>query len=284
MPVIILKPTTAGRRNASTNTFAEITKKTPEKALCIGKKRIDGRNNEGVKSIRHRGGGHKRSIRNLDTLRTDKAGVPAKVAGIEYDPNRTAFIALLHYVDGEKRYIIAPKGLTDGDEVMTGERAKIKVGNRMQVQNIPLGYAIHDVEIKKNQGAKLVKSAGSSARLTALDGEMAQITLPSGEVRYVHKDCYATIGEVSNGDHMLVRLGKAGRKRWLGRKPEVLGKSMNACDHPHGGGEGHNPIGLKAPKTKWGAKALGVRTRRPKKYSNKFIAVSRHRAKSGANK
>ena len=279
MPVIILKPTTAGRRNASKNAFSEITKKTPEKSLLRKITKTGGRNNQGRITVRHRGGGHKRAYRIMDFLRTDKLGIPAKVAGIEYDPNRTAFIALLHYVDGEKRYIIAPKSLTDGDMVIASVSAKVKVGNRMQLKNIPVGYAIHDIEIKKNQGGKLVKTAGSSAKIMSLDTEKAQVAMPSGEIRFIPQDCYATIGEVSNGDHSLIRLGKAGRMRWLGRRPTVLGKSMNPVDHPHGGGEGHSPIGMKAPKTPWGAKALGVKTRKKKKYSKNLIVASRHMRK-----
>ena len=202
-------------------------------------------------------------------------GIPARVNALHYDPGRSAFLALLFYADGEKRLIIAPKDLKEGDTVICEPNAKIKVGNRLMLKNIPVGYRIHDLELLAGRGGQIIRSAGSSGRLVSLDGDMAQVELPSKEVRYFHKDCFATIGEVSNEDHSLVRIGQAGRKRKMGRRPQVLGKSMNPCDHPHGGGEGHSPIGMKHPKTPWGAPALGVKTRKKKKTSNKFIVKRR---------
>lgn len=275
MPVKIYNPTTPGRRGMSVVDYSGLTKKKPEKSLIRKKKSKAGRNSSGRITIRHRGGGVKRHYRIIDFKRVDKSGIPAKVIALEYDPNRTAFIALLQYADGEKRYIIAPDKLEVGMEIITAEAAKPKVGNRMQLKNIPVGYQIHDLELKIGKGGQLVRSAGASAKLTSLDSDMAQVELPSGEVRFIHKECYATIGVVSNSDHMNVQIGKAGRKRKMGRRPQVLGKSMNAVDHPHGGGEGHSPIGLKHPKTPWGAPALGYKTRRRKKISSRFIIRSR---------
>ena len=259
--------------------FSGLTKKRPEKSLTRGKKSISGRNNSGRLTIRHRGGGHKRLYRDIDFKRTAKLGVPGKVAALEYDPNRSARIALIHYADGDKRYIIAAEDLKVGAEVVCGERTKVKPGNRMQLQYIPSGYKIYNLEITAGRGGRIVRSAGTSATLAGTDEKYAVIEMPSGEVRRVPKVCYATIGTVSNPEHSLVRIGKAGRMRWLGRRPQVLGKSMNAVDHPHGGGEGHAPIGLKAPKTPWGKKALGVKTRRAKKASNKFIVRTRAQKK-----
>ncbi|MDA1209048.1 MAG: 50S ribosomal protein L2 [bacterium] len=279
MPVRKLKPTSPGRRKMSVADFSGLTKKRPERSLTKGKKSISGRNNAGRLTIRHRGGGHKRLYREIDFKRTAKTGVPGTIASIEYDPNRSARIALIHYADGDKRYMLAAEGLQVGAEVVCAERTKVKPGNRMQLQYIPSGYKIYNLEITVGRGGRIVRSAGTSATLAGTDDKYAIIDMPSGEVRRVLKVCYATIGTVSNSDHSLVRIGKAGRMRWLGRRPQVLGKSMNAVDHPHGGGEGHSPIGLKAPKTPWGKKALGVKTRQPKKASNKFIVRTRAQKK-----
>jgi len=241
-----------------------------------------GRNNEGRITIRHRGGGHKRMYRLVDFNATDKLNIPATIKSIEYDPNRTAFIALVAYQDGEKRYILCHQGAKVGDQLMTAEKAPIRAGNRMQIKNIPTAYHVFNLEITPKKGGQMIKTAGSYATLLSLDGEHAQVQMPSGEVRFIEKEAYATIGEVSNQDHSLIRIGKAGRTRWLGRKPEVLGKSMNPVDHPHGGGEGHCPIGMKAPKTPWGAKALGVKTRSRTKWTNRMISSSRHHKRNAA--
>lgn len=278
MPIKQYKPNAAGRRNYSVNAFTELTGDMPEKSLLVTLKKSGGRNNYGRITVRHRGGGHKRKYRLVDFKGTDKLNVKASVKSVEYDPNRSAFISLVSYTDGEKRYILAYDGVKVGDEIIAAEKAPIKSGNRMMLKNIPTSYKIFNIELFPGKGGQAVKTAGASATLVSLDGEHAQVKLPSGEVRYFHKNSYATLGEVSNPDHGLVRIGKAGRQRWLGRRPQVLGKSMNACDHPHGGGEGHSPIGLKAPKTPWGAYALGVRTRRKSK-SNIMIASSRHKNK-----
>lgn len=279
MPVKKYKPTTPGRRNYSVNTFAELTGDAPEKTLLAPLKKNAGRNNTGRITIRHRGGGHKRNYRIIDFNQTDKLGMVAVVKTVEYDPNRSSFISLLQYPDGEKRYVIAYQGVKAGDQVVCDEKAEVKVGNRMQLKNIPTSYSIYNIEMIPGKGGQMVKTAGAAATLTSLDGDLAQVQLPSGEIRYVAKDAYATIGQVSNQDHSLVRIGKAGRMRWLGRKPQVLGKSMNPVDHPHGGGEGHAPIGMKAPKTPWGAVALGKKTRKRNKPSNVMIASSRHNKK-----
>ncbi|MBU2213064.1 50S ribosomal protein L2 [Patescibacteria group bacterium] len=276
MPIKKVKPTSPARRRMTFMSTAHLTKKRPEKGLSKGKKSISGRNSAGRITVRHRGGGHKRLWRDIDFKRTDKAGVPAKVAALEYDPNRSASIALLHYADGDKRYILAPENLSVGDQVVCSERTKVKPGNRMQLKFIPSGYKIFNVELTHGKGGQIVRSAGTSATLMSIDGDFALIQLPSGEVRKVRSECCATIGTVSNPEHNLVRIGKAGRMRWLGRRPQVLGKSMNAVDHPHGGGEGHSPIGLKkGPKTPWGKKALGVKSRKPNKHSNQFIVRRR---------
>jgi large subunit ribosomal protein L2 len=216
----------------------------------------------------------------VDGKRTDKMGISAIVETLEYDPNRTAFIALVRYEDGERRYIVAPDKLKVDDNIICNEKAKVKIGNRMKIGNIPVGFDIHDVELHVGKGAQIIRSAGSSGKVSSLDTDLAQVTLPSGSIRYISKDCYATIGIVSNPDHSNVIIGKAGRMRHMGRRPQVLGKSMNATDHPHGGGEGHSPIGLKSPKTPWGVPALGVKTRKPKKYSNKLIVKARRSRKS----
>lgn len=273
-----LHGSTAGQKGTVVD-YSVLTKKKPEKSLLVKKVSKAGRNAHGHVTVRHRGGGVKRKIRIIDTKRVDKAGVPARVAALEYDPGRTAFLALLFYADGEKRYIVAPEGVKEGDEIVCDTKAKIQTGNRMEIRNIPPGYPVHDVELTAGKGAQMVKSAGSSAKITSLDGDMAQIELPSGEVRYIPKNCYATIGVVSNSDHANVRIGKAGRKRKMGWRPQVLGKSMNAVDHPHGGGEGHSPIGLKAPKTPWGAPALGKKTRSKKNPSSRFIIRGRKKKK-----
>lgn len=276
MPVRKVKPTSPGRRNMSYADFSGLTKKRPEKRLSKGKKRISGRARTGRVTVRHRGGGHKKLLRDIDFFRADKAGVPGKVTSLEYDPNRTAYIALVHYSDGDKRYILAPDGLKVGDSVVCGERTKIKNGNRMQLEHIPTGYKVYNLELTSGQGGKIVRSAGAAATLVGFDEKFAIIQLPSSEVRKVPKNCMASIGTVSNLEHGLIRVGKAGRVRWMGRRPQVLGKSMNAVDHPHGGGEGHSPTGMKkGPKTPWGKKALGVKTRRPKKESNALIVRRR---------
>jgi large subunit ribosomal protein L2 len=282
MPVIQQKPTSNARRQMSIADFSGLTKKRPEKRLSKGKQRISGRNNTGRVTVRHRGGGHKRLLRWVDFKQSDKFGIVGKVAALEYDPNRTARIALIHYVDGEKRYVLAPEGLKVGDEIVAGERTKVKPGNRMRLIHIPVGYRIYNVEITAGQGGKIVRSAGASAVLVGFDDPYALVQLPSGELRRVRSECYASIGAVSNPDHHLINIGKAGRYRWMGWKPEVLGKSMNAVDHPHGGGEGHSPIGMKYPKTPWGKHALGVKTRRPHRPSDALIV--RRRIKKKAKK
>lgn len=262
--------------------FSGLSKKRPEKRLASGKQRISGRNNLGRVTVRHRGGGHKRLLRWIDFKQTEKQGIVGRVAALEYDPNRSARIALVHYADGDKRYILAPEGLSVGDEIVCAERTKVKTGNRMRLEHIPVGYRIYNVELTLGRGGQIVRSAGSSAVLVGFDQEFAIVQLPSGEMRKVRSGCFASIGAVSNPDHHLISIGKAGRNRWLGKKPEVLGKSMNAVDHPHGGGEGHSPIGLKHPKTPWGKPALGVKTRLPKKKSSELII--RRRIKKKAKK
>ncbi len=262
--------------------FRELTKKAPEKSLVFGKKSSSGRDNKGRISSRRRGGGHKRLMRIVDFRQSDKEGVPASVVALEYDPNRSARLALLHYGDGEKRYVLAPQNLSVGDSVVSGPRTKVKVGNRMQLQYIPVGYKVFNLEMTPGQGGQIVRSAGTSATLVGFDGPHALIELPSSEMRRIRKECAATIGIVSNPEHNLISIGKAGRMRWMGRRPEVLGKSMNAVDHPHGGGEGHVPIGLKAPKTPWGKKAMGVKTRKRKRHSNQLIV--RRRVKKNKKK
>ena len=275
MPVRKYKPTTPGRRGMSVNSFEEITVKKPEKSLLRVRNQKSGRNNQGRITVRHRGGGAKRQYRVVDNKRYEKLNIPAKVKSIEYDPNRTAFIALLIYADGEKRYIVAPHGLKAGDKVICSEKAKIKPGNCMQIKSIPVGFDIYDLEMKTGKGVQAIRSAGSSGKVMSLDSELAQIMMPSGEVRYVPKECYASIGAVSNIDHSNIVIGKAGRMRHMGRRPQVLGKAMNTADHPHGGGEGGCPIGLKHPKTPWGKPALGVKTRKKNKETNRLIVKKR---------
>ncbi len=278
MPIKKYKPTTPGRRNMTTVDYSELSKVKPLKSLIAPKPKNAGRNNQGRITVRHRGGGVKRQYRIIDSKRFDKLDVPAKVETIEYDPNRTAFIALLCYADGERRYVIAPDGLVVGDKIICSEKAKIKTGNRLKIKNIPVGFKIHDLELQEGKGAQIIRSAGSSGQISSQDGDLAQVTLPSGSVRYISKECYATIGIVSNIDHGNVKVGKAGRKRLMGRRPQVLGKSMNAVDHPHGGGEGHTAIGPKTPKTPWGMPALGVKTRR-RRHNDHLIIKGRRKKK-----
>jgi large subunit ribosomal protein L2 len=273
MAIKIYKPTSAGRRNMSGYTFDEITKSTPEKSLLVAKKSKAGRNHRGIVTVRHRGGGEKRNLRIIDWKR-DKFGIPGKVASIEYDPNRTARIALIFYVDGEKRYIIAPIGLSVGDTVMSGPTAEIKPGNSMPMKNMPTGTEIHNIEVQKGRGGQLVRSAGVSAQLMVKEGDYVLIRLPSGEIRRILSDCIATIGQIGNIEHQNISLGKAGRKRHMGIRPTVRGSVMSPRDHPHGGGEGRSPIGMPGPKTPWGKPALGYKTRKPK-ASDKMIVKRR---------
>lgn len=267
------KPTSPGRRQMSVSDFAELTRSAPEKSLIRGKRSTGGRNNQGRITTRFRGGGVKRRYRQID-FRRDKDGIPAKVAHIEYDPNRTARIALLHYADGEKRYILAPVGLAQGDTVMSGPNAEFKPGNAMRLADIPLGVEIHNIEVVPGRGGALVRSAGQVATLRAREGKYAQVRLPSGEVRLIHVNCRATIGQVGNGEHAGINLGKAGKKRYLGRRPHVRGVVMNPVDHPMGGGEGRTSGGGH-PQSPWGQLAKGFRTRNPKKGSSKFIIERR---------
>lgn len=271
------KPTTNGRRNMSTLTFDEITATKPERSLTEALKSNGGRNNNGRITTRHQGGGHKRLYRVIDFKR-NKDAIPAKVATIEYDPNRSANIALLNYADGEKRYILAPKGLTVGTTVMSGKGADIKVGNALELRDMPEGTFVHNVELKPGKGGQLARSAGVSAQILGIEEKYVIIRLASGEVRKVLSNCRATIGQVGNEDHNLVNIGKAGRSRWMGIRPTVRGSVMNPNDHPHGGGEGRTPIGRKSPMTPWGKKAMGVKTRKNKNASTKLI-VRRRNAK-----
>lgn len=273
MPVRVLKPTSPGRRQAVVPTFEEITKEEPEKRLVVPRKRQSGRNNRGVITVRHRGGGAKKLYRLIDFKR-DKRDVPARVAAIEYDPNRSARIALLHYADGEKRYILAPVGLRVGDTVMAGEKAEVRPGNALPLRNIPVGTQIHNIEIVPGRGGQMVRSAGAAAQLMAKEGSTALVRLPSGEMRLFNLACYATVGQVGNIEHSLVKLGKAGANRRRGRRPTVRGSAMSPREHPHGGGEGKAPIGLPGPKTPWGKPALGAKTRKPQKR-NRFIVRRR---------
>jgi len=270
MGIRVYKPTTPGRRGMSVLTFEEITKTEPEKSLLAPRKQKAGRNNQGRITVRHRGGGHKRRYRLIDFKR-DKWGVPGRVVSIEYDPNRSARIALIAYADGEKRYIIAPLGLKVGDTVMSGPGVEVKVGNALPLGEIPVGTTIHNIELTPGRGGQLVRAAGTSAQLMAKEGNYAIVRLPSGEIRKIHVNCMATIGQVSNPDHINVNLGKAGRRRWLGWRPTVRGSAMDPEAHPHGGGEGRAPVGLPHPKTPWGKPALGYKTRRRFKPSDRFI-------------
>ena len=273
MAMRVYKPTSPARRFMSVLTFEEITKKTPEKSLTTDLRHRAGRNNQGKITVRHQGGGARRKYRIIDFKR-QKDGIPATVKAIEYDPNRTCFIALLFYADGEKRYILAPLGLKVGDTVMSGPAADIKPGNCLPIANIPLGTLIHNVEIKPGKGGQMVRSAGVAAQVMAKEGAFAQVRLPSGEVRKVPMTARATVGQVGNTDHSNVRIGKAGRKRHMGIRPTVRGVVMNPVDHPHGGGEGRSPVGMPAPMSPWGKKTQGVKTRKHRKYSDKMI-VSR---------
>ena len=265
---------TPSRRNMTVSDFAEITKKTPEKSLLAKKKEKAGRNSYGRITVRHQGGGNRQKYRIIDFKRR-KDNMEATVIGIEYDPNRSANIALIQYEDGEKAYILAPQGLTDGDKVISGETADIKVGNCMPIDSIPVGTLIHNIELNPGQGGKLVRTAGQSAQLMAKEGKYATLRLPSGEMRKVLVKCRATIGVIGNADHENVKIGKAGRKRHMGWRPEVRGSVMNPLDHPHGGGEGKAPVGHAGPMTPWGKPALGYKTRNKKKSSNKFIVKRR---------
>ena len=270
MAIRVYKPTSPARRFMSVLTYDELTKKAPERSLTTDLRKRAGRNNQGKITVRHQGGGERRKYRIIDFKRS-KDNIPAKVAAIEYDPNRTCFIALLYYADGEKRYILAPLDLKVGDTVMSGPEADIKPGNCLPLSNIPLGTLIHNVEIKVGRGGQMVRSAGTSAQVMAKEGAFAQIRLPSGEVRKVSINARATIGEVGNNEHENVRIGKAGRQRHMGIRPTVRGVVMNPVDHPHGGGEGRSPVGMPAPMSPWGKKTQGVKTRKHRKYSDKMI-------------
>ena len=274
MPTIKYKPTTPARRNMSVPSFEEITKKTPEKSLITVKKKHSGRNSYGRITVRHKGGGNRQKYRIIDFKRTSEK--PATVIGVEYDPNRTAYIALLQDEDGNKSYVICPVGVTDGMVLYSGENADIKPGNTLPISAIPVGTFIHNVELYPGKGAQLVRAAGVQAQLMAKEGSMAQVRLPSGEVRFIRMDCKATIGQVSNIEHDTVKIGKAGRKRHMGIRPTVRGSVMNPCDHPHGGGEGRSPIGRPGPVTPWGKPALGYKTRNKKAKTDKFIVKRRN--------
>jgi len=273
MAIKIYKPTTPSRRAMTGYSFEEITKDTPERSLIVIRTARAGRNNQGKVTVRHQGGGSRQFIRIVDYKR-NKFNIPARVAAIEYDPNRTARLALLNYADGEKRYIIAPVGLKVNDTVLSGPTAEIRPGNSLPISNIPVGTLIHNIELREGKGGQLVRSAGTSAQLIAKEGDYAQIRMPSGEVRLVPQKCYATIGQVGNVDHSNIKLGKAGRKRHMGIKPAVRGTAMSPRDHPHGGGEGRQPVGMPGPKSPWGKPTRGYRTRR-NKMTDKFIVRRR---------
>ena len=275
MGIKTYNPYTPSRRNMTGSDFSEITKTTPEKSLIASKKKTAGRNNQGKITVRHHGGGNRQKYRIIDFKR-NKEGIPAKVIGIEYDPNRTANIALICYADGEKAYILAPQGLTDGMTVQSGSGAEVRVGNCLPLSEIPVGTQIHNIELYPGKGGQLVRSAGNSAQLMAKEGKYATLRLPSGEMRMVPIVCRATIGVVGNGDHSLINLGKAGRKRHMGIRPTVRGSVMNPNDHPHGGGEGKAPVGRSGPCTPWGKPALGLKTRKKNKASNKLIVRRRN--------
>ncbi|TWT22979.1 50S ribosomal protein L2 [Planomicrobium sp. CPCC 101110] len=268
------KPTSNGRRNMTSSDFAEITTNKPEKSLLQPVKRKGGRNNQGKLTVRHHGGGHKRQYRVIDFKR-NKDGIPGRVATIEYDPNRSANIALIHYADGEKRYILAPKGIEVGTQIMSGAEADIKPGNALPLSNIPMGSTIHNIELKPGGGGQLVRSAGTSAQVLGKEGKYVTVRLQSGEVRMILATCRATIGSVGNEQHELINIGKAGRSRWLGKRPTVRGSVMNPNDHPHGGGEGRSPIGRKSPMSPWGKPTLGYKTRKKNNKSDKFIVRRR---------
>ncbi len=270
------RPYTPSRRHMTSSSFEEITKTTPEKSLIVTLKKHSGRNNQGKITVRHRGGGYKVKYRIIDFKR-NKDGVPATVAAIEYDPNRTANIALLSYADGEKTYILAPVGLKVGDKLMSGETAEVRIGNALRMKDMPIGATIHNLEMKPGKGGQLVRAAGMSAQLMAKEGKYATVKLPSGEMRLLPVECRATIGQVGNIDHELINIGKAGRKRHMGIRPTVRGSVMNPNDHPHGGGEGRSPIGRPNPCTPWGKPALGYKTRKKNKQSNKYIVRARNK-------
>lgn len=274
MAIRIYKPQTPGTRNRGVSTFSEITRTKPEKSLVITKHRAKGRNNRGVITVRHRGGGHKRLYRIVDFKR-NKHNILANVATIEYDPNRNARIALLHYEDGEKSYILQPQKLQVGTKVSSGPNVDIKIGNSLPLKNMPLGIDVHNIELTPKKGGQIVRAAGTSAKILAKEGKYVTLRLPSKEVRLINKECYATIGVLSNPEIGNMTIGKAGRQRWLGKRPTVRGVVMNPCDHPHGGGEGRSPIGRKRPITPWGKAALGVKTRKNKKASNIYILRKR---------
>ena len=274
MGIKTYNPYTPSRRQMTGSDFSEITKKTPEKSLLAPKSRQAGRNNQGKITVRHRGGGAKKKYRIIDFKR-NKDGIPATVIGIEYDPNRTANIALISYADGQKAYILAPAGLTDGMKVMNGPEAEVRVGNCLPLANIPVGTQVHNIELHPGKGGQLVRSAGMSAQLMAKEGKYATLRLPSGEMRMVPINCRATVGVIGNGDHSLINIGKAGRKRHMGIRPTVRGSVMNPNDHPHGGGEGKTGIGRPGPCTPWGKPALGLKTRKKNKQSNKLIVRRR---------
>ena len=275
MGIKTYNPYTPSRRNMTSSDFAEITKSTPEKSLLASKKKNAGRNNQGKITVRHQGGGNRQKYRMVDFKRNSKDGIPAKVIGIEYDPNRTANIALICYADGEKSYILAPSGLTDGMKIMNGPDAEVRIGNCLPLSAIPVGTEVHNIELYPGKGGQLVRSAGNSAQLMAKEGKYATLRLPSGEMRMVPIECRATVGVVGNIDHNLVKIGKAGRKRHMGIRPTVRGSVMNPNDHPHGGGEGKAPVGRPGPCTPWGKPALGLKTRKKKKASNKLIVRRR---------
>lgn len=276
MPIKVYKKNDAGRRGMSIVDRSVLTKDRPESRLTTSLNKQAGRNNRGIVTCRHRGGGEKRRYRIIDFKQIEKAGIPGRIESLQYDPNRSAWIALVTYVDGDKRYHLAAHGLAVGDKIITGEKTKIKPGNRCQIQHIPASFEIFNVELKPGKGGQMARSAGSRAKVVSTDGDTyAQIQLPSSEIRLVPKTCYATIGVAANIDHSNISLGKAGRVRRMGRRPQVRGKVMNPCDHPHGGGEARNSIGMKAPKTPWGALALGVKTRNKKKYSKELILKRR---------
>ena len=270
MSIRLYKSYTPGTRNRALSSFSEITKIKPEKSLIRKNHRNKGRNNRGVITIRHRGGGHKKLYRLIDFKR-NKYGVEGIVASIEYDPNRNARIALINYVDGEKRYILHPKNLNIGDSIISGSGSLFNVGNNLPLEEIPLGTSIHNIELIPNRGGQIVRAAGTAAKILAKEGNFVTLRLPSKEIRLIRKECFATIGEVSNNDAFLVQSGKAGRTRWLGKRPTVRGSVMNPCDHPHGGGEGRAPIGRTRPLTPWGKPALGIKTRKTKKLSDAYI-------------
>ena len=270
MGIRLYKSYTPGTRNRALSSFSEITKVKPEKSLTTSNHRKKGRNNRGVITIRHRGGGHKRLYRIIDFKR-QKFGIEGLVAAIEYDPNRNARIALIHYMDGEKRYILQPKNLNVGDKILSGSGSPLSTGNSLPLEEIPLGTSVHNIELIPNRGGQIVRAGGTSAKILAKEGNYITLRLPSKEIRLVRKECLATIGEVGNNDAFLVQSGKAGRTRWLGRRPVVRGSVMNPCDHPHGGGEGRAPIGRTRPLTPWGKPALGMKTRKRKKLSDAYI-------------